>query len=284
MMMQQQTPSCHHVSTKAKYTSEQHDELAKAALRDGYVILRDHFSRETLESVWKPAFLPLLEHHIAKRGLEGARGPARYYVTLPFVPPFADPAIFEDEDILQIVERLVAKDFVMCQLAIDTPCRGSDTQEVHRDTPSLFEEMDHETPMFQLAVNFPLVDVTIDPWNGPLEITKGTHMLKKEAALEKLNSGEAQLEAIAMKVGDVMIRDVRGLHRGTENKTDIPRPMCVIGYSRKWLHRPEVDVQIPKNVFDTLSARAKHMLRFERIVAPQTEVKPVEEIYESFAF
>lgn len=225
-----------------------------------------------------------MNYHIEKRGKEGARGPARYYVTLPFVSPFANPTIYENEDILQIVERLVGKDFVMCQLAVDTPCKGSDTQEVHRDTPSLFHDLDHETPMFQLAVNFPLVDVTIDPWNGPLEITKGTHALKKQAAMEKLNNGEATLQPIEMKVGDVMIRDVRGLHRGTENKTDVPRPMCVIGYSRKWLRRPEVQVQVPKNVYNGLSPRSKHMLRFEPVVAPQTEVKPVEEIYESFAF
>jgi len=38
-------------------------------------------------------------------------------------------------------------------------------------------------------------------------------MLKKEASMAKFESGEAPLEAIAMKVGDVMIRDVRGLHR-----------------------------------------------------------------------
>jgi len=111
-MMQQQQPGrgCDYKSDRAtKFTSEQHDELARSALRDGYVILRDHFPRELLQKTWKTAFLPLLEHHVNKRGLEGARGPARYYVTLPFVPPFADPVIYEDEDILQIVERFVVK-------------------------------------------------------------------------------------------------------------------------------------------------------------------------------
>ena len=32
-----------------------------------------------------------------------------------------------------------------------------------------------------------------------------------------------------------MIRDVRHIHRGTPNFTDTPRPMVVIGYSRRWL-------------------------------------------------
>jgi hypothetical protein len=31
--------------------------------------------------------------------------------------------------------------------------------------------------------------------------------------MEKLNSGETTLQPIEMKVGDVIIRDVRGLHR-----------------------------------------------------------------------
>ncbi|MBB5508233.1 hypothetical protein HDG35_004514 [Paraburkholderia sp. JPY681] len=32
-----------------------------------------------------------------------------------------------------------------------------------------------------------------------------------------------------MELGDVMIRDVRALHRGTPNRTEAPRPMVVIG-------------------------------------------------------
>ncbi len=38
-----------------------------------------------------------------------------------------------------------------------------------------------------------------------------------------------------MRPGDVMIRDVRALHRGTPNHTNEPRPMVVIGYSLRWL-------------------------------------------------
>jgi hypothetical protein len=80
-----------------------------------------------------------------------------------------------------------------------------------------------------------------------------------------------------------MIRDVRGLHRGTPNKTDIPRPMIVIGYSRRWLFRPEVSIRIPKNVWETLSARARHMLRYNQIVESLDDL-PKEEIYQAFAY
>ena len=105
------------------------------------------------------------------------RGPARYYVTLPFAAPFADPLVFEDEDVLAVVQRLVGDDAQLHQLATDTPLRGSEYQDVHRDAPPLFPETGRETPPFQLAVNFPLVDVTEE--NGPFEITRGTHVMSK---------------------------------------------------------------------------------------------------------
>jgi hypothetical protein len=69
-----------------------------------------------------------------------------------------------------------------------------------------------------------------------------------------------------MELGDVMVRDVRGLHRGTPNRTRVPRPMVVIGYSRCWLFRPEVSIRAPRAALPGLSERAKQMLRYNPIV------------------
>jgi len=263
-----------------RYNPQQIESFTQTVLKDGYCLLREHFSPATLKS-WREAFTPLLEEHIAREGSLRNRGAARYYVTLPFSAPFADPSIYEDEDILAIVERLVGKDTVMCQLATDTPLLGSNYQDVHRDTLPLFPETDGETPPYQLAVNFPLVDVTLE--NGPLEITRGTHRMSKAEGLQRMESGDVKLEPITMRLGDVMIRDVRGLHRGTPNHTQIPRPMVVIGYSRRWLFRPEVSIQIPRAALDTLSQRARHLLRFNPVVE-SLDSKPQAEVYQTFAY
>ena len=263
-----------------RYSQTEIEAFAQSALADGFCILREHFSRATLER-WRAAFTPLRETHIAREGHLENRGPSRYYVTLPFREPFADPSIFEDDDVLAVCERLVGCDLVMCQLATDTPLLGSTHQDVHRDALPLFPETGLETPPFQLAVNFPLVDVTLE--NGPFEITKGTHMISKEEGLRRLAAGEIQLEPLVMRLGDVMIRDVRGLHRGTPNLTDVPRPMVVIGYSRRWLHRPEVSIRVPRHVLAGLSERAQRMLRFNPLVESLDE-QPDTEIYQSFAY
>lgn len=263
-----------------RYNHQQIESFAQAVLNDGYCVLPNHFSPVTLNS-WREAFTPLLEDHIVREGKLRNRGSARYYVTLPFTAPFADPSIYEDDDILALVELLVGKDAVMCQLATDTPLLGSEYQDVHRDAPPLFPEMGTETPPFQLAVNFPLVDITLE--NGPMEITRSTHMISKEEGLRRMESGEVKLEPVTMQLGDVMIRDVRGLHRGTPNYTEIPRPMVVIGYSRRWMFRPEVSINIPRATLDTLSERARHLLRFNPIVESVDDKSEVE-VYQSFAY
>ncbi|HKQ54208.1 MAG TPA: phytanoyl-CoA dioxygenase family protein [Pyrinomonadaceae bacterium] len=263
-----------------RYSQDEIDSFTRTVLADGFCILREHFSRATLAR-WRDAFTPLLKTHIAREGHLENRGPARYYVTLPFAEPFADPAIFEDDDVLAICERLIGEEMVMCQLATDTPLLGSVYQDVHRDAPPLFPETGLESPPFQLAVNFPLVDVTLE--NGPFEITRGTHMISKEEGLRRLAAGEIQLEPLVMRLGDVMIRDVRGLHRGTPNLTNVPRPMVVIGYSRRWLFRPEVSIRVPRAVLQSLSERACKLLRFNPIVESLDE-RPDTEIYQSFAY
>ena len=266
--------------SKNRYRQTEIEQFTEDFKRDGFCILRGHFPQEKI-AVWREKFAPLLEEHIEREGDRRNRGAQRYYVTLPFDAPFADEEIFADADVLAIVENLVGADFTMVQLATDTPLLGSEYQDIHRDAPPLFPEISEETPSFQLAVNFPLIDVT--PENGPFEVARGTHLMTKEEGLRAIESGERPLEAVCLQASDVMIRDVRGLHRGTPNKTDEPRPMVVIGYSRKWLFRPEVSINIPRAVWETLSPPARHMLRFNRVVESLDRL-PKEEIYQAFAY
>jgi len=269
------SPSQKLVLSSGKYSAEKRKELAEDAKRDGYVILRQHFPVETLQK-WADEFKKLSE--VAAKG---ERGKGRFYLTLPFTGTWADPAIYEDPDVLAIVVHLVGDDPVFCQLATDTPVLGSEYQDIHRDTPPLFPELAHEVPCYQLAVNFPLCDCTVDPWNGPVEVAKGTHMLTSQQGQAMIAAGEVKLEPVEMKLGDVMIRDVRGLHRGTPNKTDVPRPMVVLGYSRKWLFRPEVQIEIPKAQLPLLSQNAKWLLRFNHTV---DDVDITKEKYQTFLF
>jgi hypothetical protein len=267
------------VTGQGRYGADELDAFAEEVRRESFCVLPGHFDADLI-GAWREAFAPLLDQHIAREGHTLNRGAARYYVTLPFRHPFADPRVYEDEDVLGVCARLVGADMQLHQLATDTPLKGSEYQDTHRDVPPLFPETGEETPPFQLAVNFPLVDVAGE--NGPFEVARATHMLPKAEAMRRLESGEAKLEPLLMKAGDVMIRDVRALHRGTPNRTDAPRPMVVLGYSRRWLYRPEVSIRVPRASWPSLSPRARFLLRFNPLVDDIDDGG--EEVYQAFAY
>ena len=264
-----------------RYSAAQHDAFAQAFNRDSIVVLRDHLDRDVLRD-WARAFAPMLAAQIEKERDNPNRGAQRFYVTLPFMGTFANPAIHEDPDILAIVERVAGADPVMCQLASDTPLKGSDFQDWHADTPLLFPETDNnDTPSFQIAVNFPLVDVNDD--NGPFETTYGTHRMRKSEVMTGIASGAIAQHRLKMALGDVMIRDVRAVHRGTPNVTDVARPMVVIGYSRRWLYRPEVHIRVPESTLAALSDRGKRLVRFNPVVS-DLAASSDNESYREFAY
>jgi hypothetical protein len=264
-----------------RYTAADHDAFARDFNRDGLVMLRNHFPRDKLER-WREAFQPLFFAQVEKEMDDPNRGSQRFYVTLPFQGVFADPEIYEDPDVLAIVERVAGPDPVLCQLATDTPLKGSDYQPWHTDTPALFPELNsNDTPSFQLAVNFALCDVDDD--NGPFQTTLGTHRMNKADALDGLARGTIAQHRYRMAMGDVMIRDVRALHRGTPNITDRPRPMVVLGYSRRWLHRPEVHIRVPRSAWDKLSPTGRKLLRYNPVVADD-EALHSSESYRVFAY
>ena len=101
--------------------------------------------------------------------------------------------------------------------------------------------------------------------------------------MQMIESAETSLEHAPMKLGDVMIRDVRELHHGTPNRTNTPRPMVVLGYSRRWYFRPEVSIGVPRAELESLSERARHLLRFNPVVA-KLEIAPKAESYQTFSY
>ena len=262
-------------------TADEAKARADEVRRTSATILRGLIPVETIDR-WNAAFQPLLRVAIAREKDDPNRGPQRFYVTLPFVAPWADPQIIDNDAVMAVVSELVGADGVMHQLASDTPLQGSDYQDLHRDTELLFPEMGAETPPYQLAVNFPLVDVTAE--RGPMEMAAGTHMLSKAEGMARIGSGEIALEPAYMQRGDVMIRDVRHIRRGTPNRSDVARPMVVIGYSRRWLFRPEVGVRVPRETLDRLPERARRWLRFNPVFDTVAEATAPGESYRLFAY
>lgn len=233
------------------------DRLAADLNRDGICVIRGLFDPAKI-AAWSRAFDDLFAERQKRPGGLAPREQDRYYLTLPLAPPFADADVFANPVILGVLDRVFAQEYVLVQLGADVPLKGSDYQETHRDYRPLFSD-NVVTPLYALAVNFPLVDVTHD--NGPFEMARGTHVLGRSEGLEKVERGEIPIEQFLMRRGDVMIRTPLALHRGTPNRTEIGRPMVVMGYVMHWLHTPNVDLTLPRAFYESLPEATRTLLR-----------------------
>src|SRR3954467_12047849 len=98
---------------------------------DGFCVLRGFLPPE-LVARWHAAFMPLYDAALA-RGVAGNRGPGRHYLDLPFAAPFSDPAVYENPELLALVESQLGADPVILHLGTDTPGAGSELQGLHSD-------------------------------------------------------------------------------------------------------------------------------------------------------
>ena len=73
-------------------TDAELDRLAQDLNRDGICIVRGLLDRELIER-WSLAFDALFRERMGRSGGLAPREQARYYLTFPWVPPFADERI-----------------------------------------------------------------------------------------------------------------------------------------------------------------------------------------------
>jgi hypothetical protein len=99
-------------------------ERANEVHQTGSTLIRDVLPVDKIDE-FNRVFQPLLVETVRAEGGAGNRGPSRYYVTLPFRPPWTDVSIIDNDIIMAIVSELVGADGVFCQLATDTICQGS---------------------------------------------------------------------------------------------------------------------------------------------------------------
>lgn len=224
---------------------------------NGYAVIENLLPRSLIDSL-REAFDRLLEEHRAANPTN--RGANRYQMYLPFEPPFADPLVYDNDTVLEVVQRVLGPDPICTYFASDTPLPGSEHQRVHSDTRLLFPEEHLSLPCYGLVLNIPLVDVTEE--NGPMEVWPGgTHLWAGVGDMQEL-AQRMPSGFLTMNAGSVVIRDLRMWHRGTPNRGTRSRPNLALVYTRPWYRFEQKPPAIARARFDSLSERARKMLRF----------------------
>jgi len=241
------------MAARSRQLSELHDR--------GYCVLKRALAESLIEAC-RDAFWPVLLRYLGD-GNQPNRGPQRHFLPMPFEPPCFDPGFFFNDEVLGVIHAAMDDRVVADQWSCDAPLMGSQNQGVHIDyqRPLFAEFPDLLLPPYMLVASFGLIDIT--PAHGPIEIAPGTHRMDRNEALRVVESGEIDLQAAPLEIGDVLIRHPWALHRGTPNTTATPRALVTIRYVRRWYSDNSRDVNpIPRAVWQSLTPEQQSGMRF----------------------
>ncbi|MBM3265249.1 MAG: phytanoyl-CoA dioxygenase family protein [candidate division Zixibacteria bacterium] len=216
---------------------------------NGYTVFEDLIPTDIVDRI-RAAFVPMLEHlrerekEIAPaergdiyKGMGRQQNPNRYTMHVPWIPPFADPVVYEHPVLLAFLAKYWGvEDFHITCYHSNNPYPGSEYQRWHRDIALL-------TPYAGMSIcphfgiKLPLTDTTEE--NGSIEVLPGTQYLS-DPVLESqyddiLQRGSfPSVHRLNLRKGSVWVQDPRMIHRGTPNCSEQPRPEVVICFSRSW--------------------------------------------------
>jgi hypothetical protein len=203
-----------------------------ALFLDGIVGRKGAFPRgwvERLREDMERAF----EAAIERPGGTVSRGPQRYYVEVhpEDIRGFVD--LVTHPWVVALSEAILGSDYKIVEIGFDVPFQGAKNQPWHRDFRSPRETYEQRR-ITSLAFNLTGVDVTTDM--GPFEIAPGTHWDAGQDWQHGMFPPKSEWPRFAElgqrkfpQMGDIAARTALTVHRGTEHRSPVARPVLILG-------------------------------------------------------
>jgi hypothetical protein len=228
---------------------------------DGFIGLKGAFTPDWADALREDIEV-LFADALTRPGGAVGRGPKRYYVEIhpERIRGFVD--LVTHPWVTAVCENVLGPDYKIVEIGFDVPQPGSLFQPWHRDFPSPDETL-KERRLNSLAFNLTTVDVTEEM--GPFEIAPGTQwdepdgfehgMFPPQSFYPRY---EARGQRKLPKRGDISARSALTIHRGTPNRSNIQRPVLVLGVDAPGgVNAERHDLQFTRPYYDALPESVK---------------------------
>ncbi len=206
--------------------------IVRGLYTDGIIARKGAFSREWAAQLRADIETAFTEARSRENGAVG-RGPNRYYVEIhpEQLSGFVD--LVDHPWVRQVAEAVLGPDYEIVEVGFDIPFARAQNQPWHRDF-AMPDATRTEGRLTSLAFNLTAVDTTEEM--GPFEIAPGTqwdwsedfdHGMFPPKDLYPRYAARAVRKYPMM--GDISARSALTIHRGTENRSQLSRPVLVLG-------------------------------------------------------
>jgi hypothetical protein len=227
---------------------------------DGIIACKGAFTAEWVARL-KEDIETLFAEARARPGGALERGPCRYYVEVHpervrgFVELMTHPWV------TAVCRAVLGEGYKVVEAGFDIPFPGAMHQPWHRDFPSPEATLAGRR-LNSLAFNLTTVDVTEEI--GPFEIAPGTQWDDLAGgdpmfpAKELYPRYEARAQRKLPTVGDISARSALTIHRGTANRSQLSRPVFVLGVDAADARNAEKhDLQVTRGYWEALPAEVR---------------------------
>jgi len=232
---------------------------------DGITALKGAFSVEWVEQLGEDIQTAFTEARSRENGAIG-RGPNRWYVEIhpEALRGFVD--LVDHPWVRTVCEATLGPDYSIVEVGFDIPFPGAMKQPWHRDFRSPKETKD-EHRLTSLAFNITTVD-TIEEM-GPFEIALGTQFDDSpefDHGMFPPESFYPRYEERAVRKypqrGDISARSALTIHRGTQNHSQLTRPVLVLGVDGPEANNSEHhDLAVTKKYWESLPETVRRHLK-----------------------
>lgn len=226
------------------------DEQHAALMRDGYIILENLVSPETLEAL-RVAAGPWLDK-LGRNSFEGERTQRIY--GLPGKMRAADPFI-EHPLILAHLNRLLQPNYLLSQAQVINIMSDSPAQPLHMDDG--FYRWPRPRPALSVATVFAIDDFTAN--NGATVAIPGSHLWDEG----RVPGPEDRTVKAIMPAGSCILFLGTLWHGGGENCSGAERLAITAQYCEPWLRTQEnYFLSVPPQTIATVSENIRRMLGY----------------------
>jgi ectoine hydroxylase-related dioxygenase (phytanoyl-CoA dioxygenase family) len=256
--------------------------IVRGLYTEGIIARKGAFSREWAEQMRADIETAFAEARSRENGAVG-RGPNRYYVEIhpEQLSGFVD--LVDHPWVRQVAEAVLGADYEIVEVGFDIPFAGAQNQPWHRDFP-MPEATRTEGRLTSLAFNLTAVDTAEDM--GPFEIAPGTQWDWSEEFDHGMFPPKdlyPRYEERAVRkypsMGDISARSALTIHRGTQNRSQLSRPVLVLGLDAPGAGNAEHhDLAVTRPYYEALPERVRAHLHCPVVehLTPITQLHTIE--------